>query len=600
MAESPLPEPEASSGEPSVGEEPACRGGVERTARGDRAASVWRAHRWLGSSRVIFAALGAVAIVAGFREFLFSTDDAYIAFRYVRNLLDGHGLVWNPAPFHRVDGYTSFGWVMVLAAAAKVTGRSPPELCNGLTLSMALATWGTFVVAAGDVLDRTLGEAGPDGSALEPRRRNALARMLLGVVGLGLVTNRTFLTWTSSGLETAMFSCLIMGWTATLLRRRSTALPGLLVALAALTRPEGLLAWGLTLIWLAWRTTLVVRTGSAVRDGRRKLALAWTLTLVPVIAHAIWHRVTYAAWLPNTYYAKVAGLQWRLGVMYVESFFIEYTAWPGLLWIAGAGVWALRRRRLSAEPLVVAAFAGGLLGYYGVKVGGDHFEFKVFHVLVPLYWLGLGWALALAARVATARALVLGLGVFLVMASWPIPWGHHLATRELRDRKETFKLRHAMAPYAPPLLRRYVATYDAMQSALIDKFFCMRHREHAAFFEWKLKEIPESPDRPFDATNPDVALVGEIGLLGYRYPWVAVIDVFGLNDRFVAHYRRESRSMNRVGHNAIPPPGYLKSFDANIVIEAGKVRRREHRRRLSPDRVVAIERRAAALVGQSR
>ena len=38
----------------------------------------------------------------------FLTDDAFIAFRYVRNLLEGHGLVFNPG--ERVEGYSNFLW----------------------------------------------------------------------------------------------------------------------------------------------------------------------------------------------------------------------------------------------------------------------------------------------------------------------------------------------------------------------------------------------------------------------------------------------------------------------------------------------------------
>ena len=39
----------------------------------------------------------------------FLTDDAYISFRYAANLVDGHGLVFNPG-FERVEGYTNFLW----------------------------------------------------------------------------------------------------------------------------------------------------------------------------------------------------------------------------------------------------------------------------------------------------------------------------------------------------------------------------------------------------------------------------------------------------------------------------------------------------------
>ncbi|MBM4358684.1 MAG: hypothetical protein FJ096_11325 [Deltaproteobacteria bacterium] len=541
--------------------------------------------------RSVVLLVGAAVIVLGFREFNFATDDAYIAFRYVRNLLEGRGLVWNPAPFHRVDGYTSFGWVMLLAGVSKLTGRMPPDVCDGLSLSMVLATWGIFVASLGALLERELATA--EGARDARTERRVLGGAILGLAGLGLVTNRTFLTWTSSGLETAMFSCLVMAWAAALLRHGRAAVPGLLAALAALTRPEGLLLWGLTLAWLGWRSLLHVLR-RARPEGGWWLGCAWLLALAPVLGHGLWHRLTYLSWLPNTYYAKVAAPQWRLGLRYVGSFLIEYGAWPGLAWVLVAGGLAVVRRKVSSEALVVSGFALGLVGYYGLVVGGDHFEFKVFHALVPLYWLGLSWAMASAAQRSKARGAALGFGVLLVLASWPIAWGHHLATRGMTSRDATFKLRHAMAPYAPSALRGYVGAYDAMQATLIDRFYGMRHREHAAFFQWKLREIPDVAPKPFNPLNPDVALVGEVGLLAYRYPSVAVIDVFGLNDRFIARYKRSERRSRRVGHEAIPPPGYLEAFEANIVIEAGKERRRRRKRPLTPERVVGIERRAAA------
>ena len=53
----------------------------------------------------------------------FITDDAFISFRYVRNLLDGHGLVFNPGEY--VEGYTNFLWVLELAAIWRLFGLRP-------------------------------------------------------------------------------------------------------------------------------------------------------------------------------------------------------------------------------------------------------------------------------------------------------------------------------------------------------------------------------------------------------------------------------------------------------------------------------------------
>src|SRR5262245_25431117 len=61
-------------------------------------------------------------------------DDAFIFFRYVDNLLAGHGLTWNPGG-ERVEGYTSFLWVMLLAGP-RALGAEPVLLAQVLNLAL--------------------------------------------------------------------------------------------------------------------------------------------------------------------------------------------------------------------------------------------------------------------------------------------------------------------------------------------------------------------------------------------------------------------------------------------------------------------------------
>ena len=64
--------------------------------------------RALGISSALLLALSAWS----FRGYV--KDDAYISFRFGRNLLHGHGLSFNPgeAP---VEGYSNPSWVVVFA-----------------------------------------------------------------------------------------------------------------------------------------------------------------------------------------------------------------------------------------------------------------------------------------------------------------------------------------------------------------------------------------------------------------------------------------------------------------------------------------------------
>ena len=64
-------------------------------------------------------------------------DDAYISFRYVKNFVQGQGLVYNPG--ERVEGYTNFLWVMLLVPFAWL-GLDLALVSIALTLACSCAT----------------------------------------------------------------------------------------------------------------------------------------------------------------------------------------------------------------------------------------------------------------------------------------------------------------------------------------------------------------------------------------------------------------------------------------------------------------------------
>ena len=71
-----------------------------------------------GRARQILALLLVAAPWGGLLAWLshvawFLCDDAFISFRYARNLLEGHGLVFNPGEY--VEGYSNFLWTLELA-----------------------------------------------------------------------------------------------------------------------------------------------------------------------------------------------------------------------------------------------------------------------------------------------------------------------------------------------------------------------------------------------------------------------------------------------------------------------------------------------------
>jgi hypothetical protein len=73
-----------------------------------------RSYIWLAVALLIFMVL--VAYYA--RSYRVLQDDAYISLRYADNLVHGHGLTFNVGD--RVEGYSNFLWVILMAGAVKL------------------------------------------------------------------------------------------------------------------------------------------------------------------------------------------------------------------------------------------------------------------------------------------------------------------------------------------------------------------------------------------------------------------------------------------------------------------------------------------------
>ncbi len=415
-------------------------------------------------------ALGSAFYYFGWQLFLFQTDDAYIAYRYVANAAAGWGLTFNPPPFQPVEGYTSFLWVGLLWLIWEIKGVTPP--------------------AASMVLNPLFGYAGLllcCAFVLRMKRiRHVDAHMgtVLALVLCGVLSNRTYLTWLSSGLETSLFNLLLMWWVFECFAQPGARTSGwitrlsLSAGLAALARPDGLLAMAGTCVIL-----LTLRLGHKDRSALR-LRWAWPLLMVP--AHLIWRRFTYGDWLPNTYYAKHIGAWPEAGWRYLASFILEYGVW---VWLVIAFLWAARtvRRLRNNPPRLLSFFSPGAIavamllvhaGYYTLRVGGDHFEYRVFSHLIPLLYVS---AARMAAGMGGAAVVMGTLGVFVV-AALPIQWMHWIETRGLNKRDETYFLISPIAHSFPAFVRPIIKEWDTWQGWLIRHAICVRHQEHKVFF----------------------------------------------------------------------------------------------------------------------
>jgi arabinofuranosyltransferase len=232
----------------------------------------------------------------------FTIDDSYITFRYADNLARGLGPVFNPG--ERVEGYTSFSWMLLMAAVVALK-MDPVLISKGIGLLCSLLTfWATYRIA----------------QFLTPNWRS-----VGWLAVLGLATSSMLALNAVMGLETLLYTLLLALAVLSLLREAETGSwwrSTTLFALAALTRPEGLAVFGLTWLYQAiW-----------VRERRPMLLARLILFGAIVGGHILWRWSYYGDLLPATYYAKTGSLLPRLraGLLYVVEFLIG----PGLFLFA--------------------------------------------------------------------------------------------------------------------------------------------------------------------------------------------------------------------------------------------------------------------------
>ena len=163
---------------------------------------------------VLAALAGATGLLLfhGPAYFDYYADDAYITLRYSRHLADGLGPDWN-ATGH-VEGYTSFSWMALLAAMAKLGF----DLVFAARLLATLAMVATFGILYR--IWRLWADDEPESGIDHP--------LVLAAALLALALSDAVPFWGFSGMETPLFMALLTTSAYLYLRERRTgASPGL-------------------------------------------------------------------------------------------------------------------------------------------------------------------------------------------------------------------------------------------------------------------------------------------------------------------------------------------------------------------------------------
>ena len=303
-------------------------------------------------------------------------DDIFIGFRYIQNLLNGNGLVYNIG--ERVEGYTDFLWLMLLYVFGLLK----------FNLTMVSEVLGILFSFATIFLFSIIGY----------KVSSVKNKFIFPFIAFALAINYDYNVWATSGLETSFFTFLLS--TAFYIYFFSNnkinarlVLTGLFLCLAALTRPDALL--------IACSATFLLLVSSILNNENlntiiKKIVLLNLSFLIIYLPYFIWRYNYYGFLFPNTYYDKMAyESAYSKGLIYIYTYFkIHFTSFL-LLIIPFLFLFTMKKKgnfkQLIFEKENAAFIASLILVYiylifFVAKVGGDFMFARFIIPCVPFIY----------------------------------------------------------------------------------------------------------------------------------------------------------------------------------------------------------------------
>jgi arabinofuranosyltransferase len=466
----------------------------------------------------IVLCLAAAGLSVHAMQYNFISDDAYISFRYSYNFAFHNDLSFNLG--QKVEGYTNFLWTLLLGLLMKLQIR--PEV-SAQVLGCLFGTMTLFCLYAITRIYRGGKRSGWD---------------LLAVILLPATAS--FALWCSGGLETQMFTALAtLGVTLYLAEHAGRVrwrLSGFVFALAAMTRPEGLLLFGLSGLHRV--------AANLIGEHRilpKKSEIAWALGFLLPFGLFFWWRFSYYGYpFPNTYYVKAGGDAWAVakkwGFIYLWDFINLnklYIAAPFALvfWprVKNADTNTAETEAAGMRPAFVWSYVGLIvLTYtaYIVRVGGDFMAMGRFFVpLIPLIY-------------------------FFIQEC-------------IREGVERFPRRPFSDTWRP--WRMAATAILLLTLSIINSVGLYNTNQKLSYYRWGLDTIgylKKFADDRIKVGNwlrknlpKDTYLaVGGAGAIVYSSRFKA-LDTFGLNDAWIAH--KTPRRGDRPGHGKSAPDHYI-------------------------------------------
>ncbi len=307
-------------------------------------------------------AVGAV-VVLGLLVLYFwpwTSDDAFISFRYSEKLAHGQGLVFNPG--ERVEGYSNFLFVLLLSVASL--------LSTDIVVAAKLLGVAGLVVVVLLVSGLSV--------RLSGRRQSRMVALLLCGTAVPLAY------WSVSGLETVAYAALVLLASRQYLAYLEDGTPSSPAAVAflavALMRAEGIVFFLLTCVF---HLASGLARSRRWRPSRGDIA-AVAIVLLPYMGFLAFRYFYYGSLIPNTVVAKTGhDRQLSDGVIYLVEF----------LPVAATLLFLGLRPYFVGKPhwRPAEAYLWWLCGWWAVMVvwfGGDWMLlYRFFLPILPLLYL---------------------------------------------------------------------------------------------------------------------------------------------------------------------------------------------------------------------
>ncbi len=357
----------------------------------------------------------------------FVLDDAWITFRFARNVADGHGARWN-IDGDAVEGFTSMLWMLL---------QVPPHL-----MGVPIAPWA-----------QALGLAA------------AMATVAI-IVGVGIRSETQPLLYLGAAAS--------MAWSPAFaflaIQGMETPLAGLMLTLIAVAAYQVQQGNGLAWRWLAVSTFAAILTrpdslffvapvyafllganGDRWRRAMPSLAIAGLAGMTYMAAR----RAYFGHWFPNPFYVKQeAGLSWG-GLWDVVSF-------AQVIAIPLAFLTLVAYRRDAPKLRLQAPIFAGIFGLLVYGLFMDPVQGQVWRFRAPL-WPVMAVVIAMSgSRISFRPSAVLGWSVALVVVAVPFHYGISHAAYYDGLTEDRIAMGQALAPFGAEGMKMYTTESGAL------------------------------------------------------------------------------------------------------------------------------------------